>query len=129
MDVSGNPGNSGKKKWFSGFQDDAKIQPISGKSAEPGKSDVFGGKFPKIPNPDSEIPENFGKKVPKRRFWKIQPSFAERFKTHILRAKIKKKSENLGTLRTGFPKCTKFSPKNRQKGHNLESRKTRFRKR
>jgi hypothetical protein len=29
--------------------------------------------------------------VPKRRFWKIQPSFAERFKTHILRAKIDKK--------------------------------------
>jgi hypothetical protein len=40
-----------KKSAFSGFQDDAKIQPISGKSAEPGKSDVFGGKFPE--NPES----------------------------------------------------------------------------
>jgi hypothetical protein len=28
----------------------------------PGKSDVFGGKFPEITNPEnSEIPENFGK--------------------------------------------------------------------
>jgi hypothetical protein len=49
--------------------------------------------------------------VPKRRFWKIQPSFAERFKTHILGAKIEKKSENLGTFKNGFPKCTKFPEK------------------
>jgi hypothetical protein len=66
--------------------------------------------------------------VPKRRFWKIQPSFAERFKTHILGAKIEKKSENLGTLRTGSRNARNF-PKKIKKGTLTESRKTRFRKR
>jgi hypothetical protein len=83
------------KKVFSVFQDDAKIQPISGKSAGkfPGKSDVFGENFPE----NHKIRKfgnsgKFRKKVPKRRFWKIQPSFAERFKTHFKELKsIKKK--------------------------------------
>jgi hypothetical protein len=64
---------------FSGRRKD-----ISGKSGKkfPGKSDVFGGNFPKIPNP--KIPKfgKFRKKI-KTSILKIQPSFAERFKTHF----------------------------------------------
>jgi hypothetical protein len=51
------------------------------------------GRFRKIS--ENRKSENSGgkfrKKVPKRRFWKIQPSFAERVLKHILRAKIDKK--------------------------------------
>jgi hypothetical protein len=71
--------NPGKVR-FSGFQDDAKIQPIL---ENPGKNfrenRTFSEEnFPKIENPENSEIGKFRKKVPKRRFWKIQPSFAER---------------------------------------------------
>jgi hypothetical protein len=56
---------SGEKVQFSGFfSEDAKIQPISGKSGKkfPGKSDVFGGKFPENHRNQFRNSENFGKK-------------------------------------------------------------------
>jgi hypothetical protein len=87
QDVSEIPEIPGKKVQFSGFQDDAQrynFWKIRGKKF-PGKSDVFGkiskSKIGKFGNSGK-----FRKKVPKRRFWKIQPSFAERVLKHILRS-------------------------------------------
>jgi hypothetical protein len=108
----GKSGNSGKKVQFSGFQDDAKIQPISGKSAEKisGKIGRFRRKTQSNPE-NSEIPENFGKKSAKTSILENSTLVCRaRFKTHILRElKSIKKSENLGTLRTGFPEMHEIS--------------------
>jgi hypothetical protein len=97
---------------FSGFQDDAKIQPISGKSAKNFRENrTFSENFRK--SKIGKFRWKISEKVPKRRFWKIQPSFAERVLKHILRAKIdKKKNENLGTKNgvsnaRNFPKSSK----------------------
>jgi hypothetical protein len=74
----------GKKAFFSGFRTTQR-QPISGKSGISGKIGLR--KFPENPRKSGKIRNRkISEKVPKRRFWKIQPSFAERFKTHILRS-------------------------------------------
>jgi hypothetical protein len=89
QDVSGNPRNSGKKKCvfrFSGRRKDTAYF-WNGKKF-PGKSDVFGGKFPEI----TENPENSGiRKISEK---SAKTSILEnstlvcraRFKTHILRS-------------------------------------------
>jgi hypothetical protein len=63
---------------FSGRRKDtAYFWKIRGKKF-PGKSDVFRRKISKKNPENSEIRKISEKKVQKRRFWKIQPSFAER---------------------------------------------------
>jgi hypothetical protein len=76
---------------FSGFSGTQRYSLFLKTRENFGKIGRFRGKFPENHrNLKIRKSENFGK-VPKRRFWKIQPSFAERFKTHILGAKIEKK--------------------------------------
>jgi hypothetical protein len=84
----GNPGNSGAV--FSGFSDDAKIQPISGKSAGKNFGSVFRRKISEN-HRKRKIPEIRKISSAKTSILENSTPFAERFKTHILRAKIDKK--------------------------------------
>jgi hypothetical protein len=86
--------NSGKKSAVFGFQDDADTAYFwKIRKKFPGKSDVFGGKFPENPKIGKfGNSGKFRKKKCKNVDFGIQPSFAARFKTHILELKsIKKK--------------------------------------
>jgi hypothetical protein len=89
-----------KSAGFSGFQDDAKIQPISGKSAGKNfrENRTFSEKIsPKITKSGNS--GKFRKKVQNVDFGKFNPRLQSVLKTHFKELKSIKKSENLGTFK------------------------------